>query len=100
MTATTAMVVERTGPGIRAVLEARAPDERSQFEAELREALVRAGEDLDVARVEEVLVRWHARACVVANPLSGDEQEQVRRARAGDLSGLRSRDERGNWTTL
>ena len=100
MTATAAMVVERTGPGIRAVLEVQAPDERSRFEAELREALARAGEDLDVARVEEVLARWHARACVVANPLSEDEQEQVRRARAGDLTGLRSRDERGNWSTL
>ena len=100
MTTTAAMVVERTGPGIRAVLDERAPGERSRFEAELREALVRAGEDLDVARVQEVLTRWHARACVVANPLSEDEQEQVRRARGGDLSGLRSRDERGNWTTL
>lgn len=100
MSAITATVVERTGPGIRAALDERAPRERSRFEAELREALVRAGEDLDVARVQEVLTRWHARASVMANPLSDQEQMLVRRARAGDLGGLRSRDEHGAWTTL
>lgn len=100
MAAITATVVERTGPGIRAALDERAPGERLRFEAELREALVRAGEDLDVAPVQEVLTRWHARASVVANPLSDDEQELVARARAGDFAGLRSRDEHGAWTTL
>ena len=100
MTTTTARVVQRTGPGIRAVLDERAPQERSRFEAELREALARAAEDLDVARVEQVLARWHARASVVANPLSEQEQALVRRARAGDLTGLRARDEHGAWTTL
>lgn len=100
MSAMAATVVERTGPGIRAALDQRAPHERSRFEAELRESLSRAVEDLDVAPVQEVLTRWHARASVVANPLNGDEQALVARARAGDLTGLRSRDEHGTWTTL
>ena len=100
MTTATTILVERSGPGIGAALNKHAPQERPRFEAELREALASAVDDLDVARVQEVLSRWYSRATIVANPLTGDEQEVVRRARAGDLTGLRARDEHGDWATL
>lgn len=35
-----------------------------------------------------------------ANPLSDKERAQVARAKAGDLTGLLARDERGNWIRL
>ena len=99
-TATTATLVGRSGPGISAALRKHAPQECPIFEVELRDALARAADDLDVARVDEVLSRWHRRATIVANPLTSDEQVLVTRVRAGDLSGLRTRDEHGGWTTL
>jgi Family of unknown function (DUF6247) len=100
VTMTTATAVERTGPGILAALHKHAPQEGAQFEAELRDALARAGTDLDVARVDEVITRWHTRACILANPLTGEEQTLLRRARTGDFTGLRVRDENVGWTTL
>lgn len=92
--------MERTGPGILAALHQHAPREAAQFESELREALAGAAADLDVARVDEVMARWHTRACILANSLSDQEQTLLRRARAGDFSGLRARDANGGWTTL
>ncbi|MGZ4543378.1 MAG: DUF6247 family protein [Mycobacteriaceae bacterium] len=83
-----------------AALHHHAPQEAAQFESELREALARAGTDLDVARVDEVMARWQTRACILANALTDQEQTLLRRARAGDFSGLRARDENGGWTTL
>jgi uncharacterized protein DUF6247 len=96
----TATAVERTGPAILAALQRYAPHEAARFGSELREALDRAGTDLDLTRVDEVMVRWHIRACILANPLSDQEQASLRRARAGDFTGLRARDENGGWTTL
>jgi hypothetical protein len=92
--------VQRTGPGILAVLTQHAPREAAQFESELRNALARAAADLDVTRVDEVMTRWHTRACILANPLTEQEQTLLRRARAGDFSGLRAREGNGGWTTL
>lgn len=100
MSTATAKTVERSGPGISTALDKYAPQERPRFEAELRDALARAHDDLDVSRVDEVLSRWHSRAAIVANPLTSEEQAAVRRARAGDLSGLRARDESGGWATV
>jgi hypothetical protein len=100
VTTATATAVERTGPGILAALHQHAPGEVAQFEAELRDALARAGADLDVARVDAVMTRWHTRACILANPLTDQEQALLRRARTGDFTGLRARDETGGWTTL
>ena len=100
VTTATATLVQRSGPGISAALNKYAPQERPRFEAELRDALARASDDLEVARVDEVLSRWHSRATIVANPLTSEEQAVVRRARAGDPTGLRARDEHGGWATL
>ena len=96
----TATAVERTGPAILAALQRYAPHEATRFESELREALDRAGTDLDVTRVDEVMARWHTRACILANPLTEQEQALLARARTGDFAGLRARDEKGSCTTL
>ena len=100
MATVTMVAVERSGPAIRAALAEHAPDDETRFTAELREALVRAGDDLDLAGPQAVLTRWHALATMAANPLSVDEQAQLARARAGDLTGFSERDEHGTWTTL
>ena len=100
VTTGTTRKVERSGPAIRNILAQHSPQECRQFEADVRNALVRAGTDLDLARVDAVLTRWHARATIVANPLTVEEQTLVQRARAGDFTGLRARGEHGAWTTL
>jgi len=100
VTTGTATVVERTRPAILAALQRQAPHEAAWFESELRGALDRAGTDLDVTPVDEVMARWHTRACILANPLTEQEQALLARARAGDFAGLRARDENGGWTTL
>ena len=82
------VAVERTGPGIRAALAAHAPEDEARFASELRDALARAGEDLDLAAPQAVLRRWHARAVMAANPLSAEELAQVERAKAGDFTGF------------
>ena len=47
-----------------------------------------------------MLARWHALATMAANPLGEEEETQLARARAGDLSGLRARTAGGEWITL
>ncbi len=96
----TTVTVQRSGPAVRASLAEHAPAECSQFEAELRDALARASADLDLTRVDAVLTRWHARATIVANPLTPVEEALVQRARAGDFTGLLVRGDDGAWTTL
>ena len=93
-------MVERTGPAIRAALAAYAPDDEARFAAELRDALARAGQDLDLTGPEAVLRPWHARAVMAANPLTAEEQAQVERAKAGDFTGFSVRHDDGSWTTL
>ncbi len=100
METVTSVAIERSGPAIRAALAEHAPGDERQFESELRDALARAANDLDLASPQAVLVRWHALATMTANPLTADECAQVERAKAGDFTGLSARDEHGNWTTL
>lgn len=82
------VAVERTGPGIRAALCAYAPEDEAAFATELRDALLRAVQDLDLTAPQMVLRRWHARALMAANPLAADEVAQLERARSGDFTGL------------
>ncbi len=96
----TMVAVERSGPAIRAALAAYAPDGEARFVAVLRDALARAGEDLDLAGPQSVLGRWHARAVMAANPLTAEEQAQIARAKAGDFTGFSVRHDDGTWTTL
>lgn len=93
--------ISRTGPQIRAALAEHAgPGQADQFVRELRDALSNANETLDPGVAEAVLDRWHALATMALNPLSEAEQTQLARARTGDLTGLRARDEHGNRVTL
>lgn len=100
MATVTTVTIERSGPAIRAALAEYTPDDETRFTAELRAALARAGDDLDLAGPQAVLDRWHALATMAANPLSNDEQAQLDRARSGDFTGFSERDDRGRWTTL
>lgn len=100
MTAVTMVAVERTGPAIRAALAAYAPEDEAEFVAELRDALARAGQDLDLAGPQAVLRRWHARALMAANPLSADELAQLQRAKAGNLTGFVEHHDDGTTITL
>ncbi|MDQ2880757.1 MAG: DUF6247 family protein [Actinomycetota bacterium] len=101
MATVTVVAIQRSGPAIRAALAERGtPGELERFEGEMRAALAAAVADLDLAGVGAVLSRWHAMATMAANPLTDDELAQVARAKAGDLAGLRSCDEHGNWITL
>ncbi len=92
--------IERSGPAIRAALAELAPDECTQFEAEFQQATGQAAEMFDLAVVEAVLDRWWGIAAIRANPLSEQERDHLARARAGDVTGLLARDERGNWVRL
>ena len=47
-----------------------------------------------------VFVRRRIRATMASQPLSAEELRQLDRARSGDMRGLRSRDDRGDWVTL
>ena len=80
-------IVERSGPAVQAALLAHAPERCAEFETELRSVLACAAEDLDLARVDATLARWHAVATMAANPLTDDERQQIERARAGDPAG-------------
>jgi len=100
MATVTTVTIERSGPAIRAALATHAPEDEPRFAAELRAALARAGDDLDLVGPQAVLARWHALATMAANPLTAEEHAQVQRAKAGDFTGFSERDEHGNWTTL
>ncbi len=101
MTTVTAVTIQRAGPAIQAVLaEHGAPGDLERFADELRAELTRAANDLDLAGTDAVLIHWHALATMAVNPLTDDERAQVARAKVGDLTGLRARDEHGNWITL
>ncbi|MGH3719751.1 MAG: DUF6247 family protein [Pseudonocardiaceae bacterium] len=94
------MKIERSGSAIRAALAEYAPAECARFEAEFQQAAARALETFDVAPLDEMLDQWWGIAAIRANPLSAQEQEQVARAKAGDVTGLFARDEHGNWVRL
>lgn len=101
MATITAVAIQRSGPAIRVALaEHGVSGEVERFEDEMRAALTRAADELDLAGVDAVLGRWHELATLAANPLTDGGPAQVARAKAGDLAGLRTRDERGNWITL
>ena len=63
-------------------------------------ALARAGAEFDLAAAEALLDRWWGITTIRANPLSAAERAQLERPKAGDFTGLRSRDEAGNWAQL
>ncbi len=96
---TAATKIERSGPAIRATLSALAPDECTEFEAEFRQALVRADAGFDLGPVDAVLDRWWGIAATCANPLTEQEHELVVQARDGVDTGWYVR-ENGRWVQL
>lgn len=93
--------VEKSGPAIRAALLTYAPERCAQFEAEFRSALTLAADSLDLSGPQTVLKHWQAVAIMEANPLTDEERENLKRAQAGDSSGLITmhRGEDGNWVS-
>jgi Family of unknown function (DUF6247) len=100
MPTTISVTVDRTGPAIRAALAAHAPEDEAAFVTELRDALRRASDDLDLSVAQAVLRRWQARALMAANPLTSDERAQLERARTGDFTGFSVRHPDGTSSLL
>jgi hypothetical protein len=101
MATVTTREITRSGPAIqRTLAEHGGPGDDQRFASELRAALDRGSQTLDLAEVDGVVARWHALATMAANPLGEEEETQLVRARAGDLSGLRARTADGGWITL
>ena len=95
--ATHTLAPPRSGPAIRALLAVWAPDEVPQFENEFHHALSEAARSYDITPLDDLLERWRRVAAVRANPLTPQEQEQLRRARAGDDTGLWEQAEDGTF---
>jgi hypothetical protein len=94
--------VERSGPAIReALLTYASAEECARFEAQLRSALARAVEDLDLSGPQEVLAHWHALVTMdTSHPLADKERELIAGMKAGDYTGWLTQDEDGNWIRL
>lgn len=88
MTASTATGPRRSGPEIRTALAEHAPAELGNFEREFHQALTDAAASFDTSNLEEVLTRWWQIAASRSVRLSDAEEDQLRRARSGDFSGL------------
>ena len=92
--------IDRTGLAIRAALAQAAPEECAQFEVDFQQAVARASQTFDLAPLDATLERWWGIAVIRANPLSKHEHAQLARAKAGDFTGLLTRDEQGDWVRL
>lgn len=84
------VLVQRSGPEIRAALAEVAPDELPEFEAEFRIALAEADDDFDLARVNRVLDRWWGRLHLRLNPPTSAERAVVEQVARGDFRDLKS----------
>jgi hypothetical protein len=78
----------RSGPDIRAALAEHAPTELDNFELEFQDALKVAATSYDTVPIEKVLDHWWRVAVLRSITLSEEEQDQLRRAEAGDFTGL------------
>ena len=84
------VLVERSGPAIRAALAEASPDELPEFEAEFRIALAEADDDFDLTRVIRVLDRWWGRVHLRLNPPTPAEVAVVDQVARGDFHGYSS----------
>lgn len=100
MTASTTITLPRTGPAVRSALTRWAPGECPKFEAEFQHAVAEATQSYDLAPVEAVVDHWWRIAASRAHPLTAEEQDQLRRARAGDFSGLLLQSEDSSFKRL
>jgi hypothetical protein len=88
MTASLFAGPRRSGSDIRAALAEHAPAELGAFEREFQDALEVAAATYDTVPIEEVLDQWWRVAVLRSIILSEEEQDQLRRAEAGDFTGL------------
>ena len=75
----------RSVPEIRAALARHEPTDAATFDDELRRAVAA---DATCINLDPVIDRWWRIAVVRSIDLSAAEQDQIRRARRGDFSGL------------
>jgi hypothetical protein len=78
----------RSGSDIRAALAQHAPAELDDFEREFHDALKVAASSYDTVPIEGVLDQWWRIAVQRSITLTEDEHDHVRRAAAGDFTGL------------
>lgn len=100
MTVSTRIGPGRSGPEIRAALAEHAPAELGTFEREFHQALTEAAASFDTSTLDEVLTRWWQIAAIRSIQLSEAEQDQLRRARSGDFSGLLEQTSDGTFRRL
>jgi hypothetical protein len=100
MTASTLTGPGRSGPEIRPALAENAPSELGTFEREFQQALTEAAASFDTSVVDQVLSRWWRIAATRSVQLSEAEEDQVRRARSGDFTGLLERTSDGSFRRL
>lgn len=98
--APTTSLPARSGHAIRAALAEHAPEELAQFDTDFHDALEVAGRSFDTTTLDAVLQRWRGIAALRANPLTVEEQELVRRVRAGDDRGLWEQADDGTFHRL
>jgi hypothetical protein len=79
--------IPRTASEVRRVLAKRRPDLCEKFVAEFHAAMAATDADLDTSRIDRLVGRWWAQACVLLNP---DPQVDAihERLKAGDTSDL------------
>lgn len=100
MTASTLTGPGRSGPEIRAALAEHAPSDVQAFELEFHQALAEAAATFDISVVDQVLTRWWRTATIRSIRLTEAEQDQVRRAKAGDFTGLLEQTSDGSFRRL
>ena len=88
MTASLFAGPRRSGSDIRAALAEHAPADLADFDREFHEALKVAAASYDTVPIEKVLDQWWRVAVLRSTRLSEEEQDQLRRAEAGDVTGL------------
>ena len=100
MTTTTRTEPGRSGPAIRAALAEHAPAELVTFEREFHQALSDAAATFDTTTLDQVIDRWWRIAALRSIQLSETEQDQLRRVRAGDFTGLMEQTSDGSFRRI
>lgn len=100
MTASLHAGPRRSGTDIRTALAEYAPTELDTFEQEFHAALHVASTSFDTDPISDVLDRWWRLAVVRSIQLSDAEKDQLRRAQAGDFTGLLERTSDGTFQRI
>lgn len=88
MTTTASTQPGRSGSEIRDALSKHSPADVHVFEREFQQALAEVAASYDTRALDDVVDRWWRVAVLRSITLTGAEQDQLDRARAGDFTGL------------